>query len=283
MSKVIITTFTDPMMGLSYEREPVFRKLETHFREKIAFRYVMAGLVRDVSDFMTPEELAMEPEEGIKAYCARLAEIYKSEEYIGGLPIHMDGFHLFDSTHRSSWPLDIAFKAAALTAPEKAERFLYNLRYATIVETRQTTRTDELLRVAEETGIDKGPFLEAFQNGAAEAAFLEDLRDTRSLGIRGLPAYLIEYEDKALLVRSPGEYETFTALIDRITEGWIKPQSPNMTTSELEDFFRKHPLISEMELMAAFNLKESELPDRIREIGRLSFSPKIFRDRQLPV
>ena len=55
--QVLITTFTDPMMGLSWECEPVFRKLETHFRNKLEFRYLMAGLVRDVSDFMTLETL----------------------------------------------------------------------------------------------------------------------------------------------------------------------------------------------------------------------------------
>ena len=66
MGKAIITTFTDPMMGLSYESEPVFRKLETHFEGQIEFRCVMAGLVRDVSDFMTPEERSMEPETGIR-------------------------------------------------------------------------------------------------------------------------------------------------------------------------------------------------------------------------
>ena len=41
-------TFTDPMMGLSYECEPIFRKLETHFPGRIEFIYVMSGLVRNV-------------------------------------------------------------------------------------------------------------------------------------------------------------------------------------------------------------------------------------------
>ncbi len=152
MEKVILATFTDPMMGLSYECEPVFRKLETHFEGKIEFRYVMAGLVRDVSDFMTPEEREetdRDPESGVRKYCLRLADIYRSEESITGMPIRMEGFHLFDAEHRSSWPLDIAYKAARLIAPDKAEYFLYLLRYATIEETRQTTKTEEQLRVAE--------------------------------------------------------------------------------------------------------------------------------------
>ncbi len=59
--------------------------------------------MRDVSDFMLPEELALPPEEGIRVYNRRLAGIDKSEELIGGLPMNMDHFHLFDTEHRSSY------------------------------------------------------------------------------------------------------------------------------------------------------------------------------------
>ena len=43
MEKVTLTTFTDPMMGLSYEQEPVYEKLTETFGERLEFRYVMAG------------------------------------------------------------------------------------------------------------------------------------------------------------------------------------------------------------------------------------------------
>ena len=65
MEKVILTTFTDPMMGLSYESEPIMDRLQKEYGDIIEFRNVMTLLVRDVSDFMTPEERAMKPEDGI--------------------------------------------------------------------------------------------------------------------------------------------------------------------------------------------------------------------------
>ncbi len=55
--KITLVTFTDPMMGLSYECEPIFRKLETHFPNKIDFHYVMSLLVRNVYDFVDPDDL----------------------------------------------------------------------------------------------------------------------------------------------------------------------------------------------------------------------------------
>ncbi len=200
MDKIILTTFTDPMMGLSYECEPVYDFLKTRYDGRIVFRYVMAGLVRDVSDFMTPEEIAMPEEQGLAAYNRRLADIYLSEEPIGGLPMNMEGFHLFDAAHRSSWPLDIAFKAVQLCEPDKAEAFLLRLRRATILEGRQTTRKNELIRVAQESGINAACFRLHFEDGSAEAAFLEDRRLACSLGIRSLPACLIQHGRDSVMV-----------------------------------------------------------------------------------
>ena len=65
MEKIIITTFTDPMMGLTYETEPVYDRLREQFGDQLELRFVMAGLVRDVEDFMTPAEKALGAEQGI--------------------------------------------------------------------------------------------------------------------------------------------------------------------------------------------------------------------------
>ncbi len=222
MEKVTITIFTDPMMGLSYECQPVFDRLCAHYGEKLEVRHVMAGLVRDVSDFMTPQErdlLARDEEEGIRVYCRRLAQIYKSEESIGGLPINMEGFHLFDADHRTSWPLNIAYKAAQLADPDKADLFLRNLRTATIVETRQTTKTEEILRVVRKTGIDEKAFLDKVEDGSAKEAFYKDLEYTKSLGIHSLPSCLIQHGERVLLIQSLIGYEDFVQIIGQIS-GW---------------------------------------------------------------
>ena len=188
MSGIILTTFTDPMMGL---------------------------LVRDVSDFMTPRERAMAPEAGIRAYNARLAQIYKSEEAIGGLPIHMEGFCLFDAEHRSSKPLNLAYKAAQLAAPERADDFLKNLRHATVIDCLPTTRLEVILDVVRGTGIDEALFMRHYGDGTAEAALQNDLAFAARLGIRSLPACLIQYKDKALLMQS-FDYGDFAEAVKRL-------------------------------------------------------------------
>ena len=54
MDRLMITTFTDPMMGLTYECEPIYDKLKVRYPQ-IELRWVMSLLVRDVRDFMLPK------------------------------------------------------------------------------------------------------------------------------------------------------------------------------------------------------------------------------------
>ena len=155
---IMLTVFTDPMMGLSYESQPMLDALKEKYGSRLVIDCRMAVLVRDVSDCMTPEERALSPEIGIPRYNQRLAGIYKSEEPIGNLPMNMEGFHLFDPQHRSSRPLCLAYHGAKLTAPDKAEQFLINLRTATVLQNRPTTHREVILEIVNETGIDEAAF-----------------------------------------------------------------------------------------------------------------------------
>lgn len=215
MEKLIITTFTDPMMGLTYECEPIYDKLKENYPQT-EFRWVMSLLVRDVSDFMLPNET-------ITQYNKRLARIYESEQSIGGLPISMPDLHLFDEQHRSSLPLNLAYKAAQLADIDMADDFLKNLRHATIVDVLPTTHFDVILKVVRDTGIDEDKFTRQYQDGSAQAMLEHDLNMVRKLNIRTLPAYMLQYGENAVIVRNLISYESFTEIIGQLSDGEMKP------------------------------------------------------------
>ena len=139
----------------------------------------------------------------------------KSEDAIGGLPINMEGFRLFDPEHRSSKPLSLAYKAAQIVEPEKADTFLLNLRHATVLDCRPTTHEEEILAVVRASGIEDTAFLSAFHDGRAEAALEQDLAFIRSLGIHSFPAYLIQRQDKTLFLQS-FEYNDFVKAVETL-------------------------------------------------------------------
>ena len=253
MNKITLTTFTDPMMGLSYECEPIFRKLETHFAGQIEFKYSMGLLVRNVYELCDCNELAQSPALGLHHYNDRLAKIYESEESISGMPINMDGFCLFSTEETSSLPLNLAYKAAQLTAPELADRFLYNLRYATIVDTRPTTKLEEILKVVRQTGINEKQFLQHYQDSSAEAAMDSDLTRMHALGIHTLPAYLLQYDGKQMVIKRLIGYDTFVAAIRQISDGCIYPQPVMQSLQSVSQLLEQHPLISPIEVREALD------------------------------
>ena len=256
--RILFSIFTDPMMGLSYESEPVFRKLETHFPGRIVFRHVMSLLVPDVFALVDPADLPEGEATAIERYNARLAKIYESEEAIGGLPINMIGFCLFSPERPSSLPLNVAYKTAQLVAPKKADAYLYRLRFATIAECRPTTRKEELVAVARETGIDADAFLKAYDGPTARRALNADLSMARGYGIRSLPACLLEYRGQKIVASAMIGYDAFAELIEKISGGNLKPTPPAATIDALKNLLREHPLISPQEIREAFGFQTTE-------------------------
>lgn len=255
---VQIYNFTDPMMGLSYESEPFFRQLETHFGEQVCLRFVMGGLVRDVADFMIADDFKDGEDNAFVRYNARLARIYESEQRISGMPIKMDRLNLFAKNHTSSIPLNLAFKAVELIAPEKAETFLYRLRFATIVEQRITTDESVLAQVASEIGMDKATFLQAYHGEQAKHALQSDFDLRAKLGVRALPAYLFCYGDRQILTTGVLDFADFVAMITQISDGKITPNLPTINKATLQNFLAKRPLVSLTEIRYAFNLTDKQ-------------------------
>lgn len=263
--RVRFTVASDPMMGLAWECEPVLRRLETHFEGRIEIRHAMSVLVRDVADFVDPDDLALGLPEAIRRYLPRLAAIYLEEEPIGGMPICMDGLALFDERRTSSLPLCLAAEAARLADPDRADAFLYALRRATVAETRPTTRLDELLAVVAASGIDRDAFLAHFNGGTAMAALSRDERFVRAARRHGLPAAVVEYGGDVLLVPGVPTWERAVAAIARLSDGALRPEPPEATPAALAALLARRPALHAEEIRAAFGV---ESPAALRELVR---------------
>lgn len=91
------------------------------------------------------------------------------------------------------------------------------MRIATIVETRQTTKTEEILRVVRKTGVDEKAFMDRIEDGSAKSAFHKDREYTRSLGIFSLPACLLQCAGRTFIIKSLIGYEGFLQIIGEMT------------------------------------------------------------------
>ncbi|MBP3892600.1 MAG: DsbA family protein [Atopobiaceae bacterium] len=231
MSKVLVTHFTDPMMGLSWEMEPALRAIEVRFGSQVEVRPAMGLLMQDVSDFMTPEERSLPEAEGLTRYNARLARIYLQEEPIAGMPINMEGFALFAPDRRTSLPLCLAYEAVAALRPKLAATFLYRLRYATVVECRPTTKLEELVRVAKLCDMGEGEFLDTYRSSEAQNHLYRDLALKEQLGIYGLPALLVSSGDQAAFLPGVPSYQQLEQAVAQVSNGAVSHirQAPRPT------------------------------------------------------
>ena len=105
------------------------------------------------------------------------------------------------------------------------------------------------------TSIDEEKFLEHFNSDTSKSALNLDLQFAQRLAIRTLPAYLIEYNGEGSLIQDLIGYEVFAATIKKLTKDKVKPRILEKSLKNLRYLISKHPLISPIEIIEAFDFK----------------------------
>ncbi len=272
--KVVITNFTDPLCTWCWGLEPVFRKLETHFPGEIEFRYVMGGLVENIEE-------KWDPANGIGH--ADIPQINRQIEahWIDasrrhGMPVKGTGFTLFSRDYPSTYPQNIAYKAAQMVDQKKADRFLRRMREASAAEYLMTSHPDVLDQLAAEVGLDLAEFHKHLEDGSAEKAFKDDLKITRAFGVTGFPTCLVSYGDKQVLLRGYNDYATFVQVIEMASDGKVKPvDTPTADDATILEFIKDHGRLALAELKEAFDFPDTRAADEWAKKMKVSGLVKI--------
>lgn len=256
-NKIIeITEFTDPVCTWCWGSEPVLRKLETRFGEQVKICYIMGGLVQDITSFYDSyNDIGGDPDRSNK----NIAKHWVDASARHGMPVKSEGFKLFSREHPSTYPQNIAYKAAQMQDQALANRFLRRIREASAAEARQTNITEVLLELASEVGLDIARFLEDFNKGAARKAFEEDLATTAKYGARGFPSFLLKYGEKEMVIRGYKRYEDFKAMIGHLTGGEIQERQVAADKEAIMEFITKYGSVAPIEIQMTFDLTNDEL------------------------
>lgn len=273
--KLIITNFTDPICTWCWGTEPVLRTLETYYNEEIEFRYVMGGLVKNINDFTDFENHI--GGNGAEAANKEIARHWLEASTRHKMPVKADGFHLFSAEYPSSYPQNIAYKAAQLVDKVKADKLLRRLREASAAEGLLTSHEDVILSLANEVGLDIDKFNAHLRDGSAEQAFHGDLALTRALGVTGFPTFLIKYNSQQVMLRGYHEFDTFVSIISSVTYDKMTPVNPEISDEKLLNFLQKHPRLAAEEIRMAYNLVSladvDEWVNRLEKEGKVELIP----------
>ena len=249
-SKIHITVFTDPLCPWCWGEEPFLRRLETHFPHQLVFKNVMGGLVEDLNKQVPADKTAAD-------YIAHInnevAEHALESEKKHHMPVQMSGVEVYSEQQPSSFPANIAYKAAQLADPTRADLFLYNLRVAAFAQRRNILDEGELMTIADETGIDIAAFLEHMNDGSAEKAFENDFQLTAESNIEYFPTFFFHYEGREMKLKSYRTYDELSAVIKALTKGACSPVAAPYTPDALTAFMEEHPRMAAEEVRQAFD------------------------------
>lgn len=253
--QVEIIQFTDPVCTWCWGSEPVIRALQHRYGDQVRLSFVMGGLVDDIREFYDQaNEIGGDPEQSNKNIAAHWIEA--SEKH--GMPVRTDGFQLFTDEHPSSYPQNIAYKAAEMQSKKLADKFLRRIREATATEARQTNRRDELVGLASEVGLDIVSFINRLEDGTARQAFEEDLQLVREHRVRAFPTFKLVYDNAEIMLNGYQSYATFRKLLDQITDGKIQEKSIEQSEESVLDFIESFDSVAPSEVKMALDLSDAE-------------------------
>lgn len=254
-TSIEILAFTDPVCTWCWGSEPVLRKLETYYGDAVHIRYVMGGLVKDIRDFYdNANDIGGDPERSN----VQIARHWLEASARHGMPVRTEGFLLFSADTTSTYPQNIAFKAAELTDSKLAPRYLRRIREASAAEARETGRKEVLVELANEAGLDVPTFIGHLNDGSAEKAFREDLETTRCYGVRGFPTFLFSHAGKDLLLRGYQDFRAVQAVIDTLTGGKVQARAPESGPDGVLAFLQRYGRAAPIEVATVFGLSLGE-------------------------
>jgi len=251
-----VLAFTDPVCTWCWGSEPVLRKLEVWYGDQVKLRYVMGGLVKDIRAFYdSANDIGGDPERSNLQIARHWLEA--SERH--GMPVRTNGFRLFTAETVSTYPQNIAFKAAELTNPSLASRFLRRMREASAAEARETGRREVLIELAGEIGLDVAAFVGHLNNGSAESAFNKDLELTRRYGVHGFPTFVFLSGKRELKLGGYQDFNAMQAVIHTLSDGAVQGRPPGKTAEDVLVFMRTYRRAAPVELTTVLDLTTKEL------------------------
>lgn len=254
---VEIIEFTDPACTWCWGSEPILRKLENHYKENIEINFIMGGLVQDIRNF---RDTSNGIGGNINTVNEEVAKHWLEASNRHGMPVDAKNFSLFSSEYYSTYPMNIAYKAAQMEDKKLAKKFLRRIREAVSAEGKQTNRIEILIELAQESGLNIPLFIQNFTDGSAEEAFMDDLYTTKTYRANGFPTFLVRASNgKEIMLRGYQSYETFNQVIKQITDGNIDEIKVEANEQTILDFIGRYGRVAPAEIEMAFNVSKSEV------------------------
>jgi putative protein-disulfide isomerase len=182
--------FSDPMCSWCYGFSTVLRRLQQEWGKDLHISFILGGLRPWEKDAMSQEMKEM-----VKHHWHQVAS-RTGQPFDYGF-FNRQGF-VYDTE-----PSCRAVVTVRELFPGAEADFLGRVQSAFYAQNRDTTDAHILADLAEEAGLDRAKFEEAFRSEEMRLATEGDFSVTQQLGIRGFPTTVLQHEEQLKLL-APG-------------------------------------------------------------------------------
>lgn len=256
MTRVIeIIEYTDPYCTWCWGAEPILRKIKEVYGDQVEVSYKMGGLVRDIREFYDPLN-----DIGGEMWYEQVAVHWEDASRRHGMPVDSRVWYEIRDSFTSTYPANIAVKAAELQDREAAKRYLRRLREAAAAERGHIHRLEVQASLAREVGLDDRRLIEDIRSGEAERIFIEGLKECRSMGITGFPTFLVRNVEsgKTHLIYGYRRYEYFEGLLDEISNDSLEKRRMEKSEEEVLAFIKRWGKVATQEVATLLDITKNE-------------------------
>jgi predicted DsbA family dithiol-disulfide isomerase len=259
---VEVIEYTDPYCTWCWGSEPILKKIKEVYGDQVKITFKMGGLVEDITNFYDPLNRI-----GGEGMFEQVAEHWKDASKRHGMPVDARVFQDLKGEFHSTYPANIAYKAAQIQNQELADKFLRRMREAAAAERQAIHMVKVQVELAKDVGLDAEKFLQALESGKAEKAFYEDLKECRDLGITGFPTFHIKNNHgEGIFLTGYQRFESFERIFKSLVGDALRRREMVATEENLMKFIEKYGKVATKEVAEVFDL---EIEDAERLLATL--------------
>lgn len=257
-----ITQYTDPYCTWCWGSEPVMRRIEETYPHQIRMVFVMGGLVEDVSRFFDPLNKI-----GGKQMMKQVAAHWEEASIRHGMPVDASVWTDPENDFVSTWPANIACKAASFQGDELGNRYIRRMREAAAAEHLFVHRFQVQEKLAAEVGLDVCRFAYDLQSGFAEMAFKQDLERCYRHAVQGFPTFVIRNQaGRELGMNGYQLFSDFERLFRELAGEKLRRKEPVASKEALVAFIGKHERVAPREVAEVFSLSPDKTDSWIKQL-----------------
>jgi predicted DsbA family dithiol-disulfide isomerase len=192
--------------------EPILRRLQATYGPQIRITRKMGGIIPSL-EWMVGSAYMRRRARQIARYWLEVSQKV-------GMPI--DPAMWRRNPPESTWPANIAYKAAQFQDHGLADRYLRRLREAALLEGRCVGEYPVLWELAAKMGLSVGAMEEAVESGRAKEAFFEDVREGHRHGVSGFPTVFVRFDGREEKLEGWKPYPFFDEAVERVSQGRLE-------------------------------------------------------------